>query len=492
MPLSRNTQHTIAAAGFLLPNILGFLCLTVFPLVLSLFMAFTNWDLTLHNIFRDAPLKFVGLENFQRMFTEPDFWRFLGNTLFMMIRIPFSIAGSLLLAVLLTRKLRLGQGRTLLWVLVIPAITAAGIFLMSVSGFGMTGMTMLLLMLAAGILAGGLAGGAVLYRTLFFLPSFTAGAAVFILWTKLYNPNTGPINLALQGPLQSLTYAVRSSSPWVTQAIGVIFLGLMVLIAWLVFSKLRKQWLDGDVGLAACILPTILILLPAWTGFSVLGGGFHWIMLAVPTALLAQTIWMRGPRPFRCSSSTGSGSAFMLAGGAMVGMWFLLGLGMVALGLLARARQGVIEPPLWLADYHWAKPAIMLMGFWITLGSNNMLLYIAGLSNIPPELYEAADIDGAGPLDRFWNVTWPQLAPTTFFIVIMSVIIGLKSGFEQARVMTNGGPDGATTTMSYYIYTEGFEIGRLGYASCVAWTLFLMIFSVTLFNWKFGNRYVNE
>jgi len=89
-------------------------------------------------------------------------------------------------------------------------------------------------------------------------------------------------------------------------------------------------------------------------------------------------------------------------------------------------------------------------------------------------------------------VTWPQLAPTTFFIAVMSVIGGLRGGFEIARTMTQGGPAGATTYLSYFIFTEGFDTGRLGYSSAVAWVLFAMTFALTLFNWKFGNRYVNE
>ena len=119
-----------------------------------------------------------------------------------------------------------------------------------------------------------------------------------------------------------------------------------------------------------------------------------------------------------------------------------------------------------------------------------MLLYLAGLSNIPVELYESADIDGAGLWARFRHITWPQLAPTTFFIVVMSTIGGLQGGFEMARVMTEGGPAGTTTTLSYYIYTVGFEQLDLGYASAISWFLFLMILGLTLMNWRFGNRYV--
>ena len=98
-------------------------------------------------------------------------------------------------------------------------------------------------------------------------------------------------------------------------------------------------------------------------------------------------------------------------------------------------------------------------------------------------------IDGAKGFTRFWNVTWPQLAPVTFFIFVMAMIGGLQGGFEMAKTMTEGGPAGATTTLAYFIFSEGFETGRLGFASAVAWAMFALVFAITLFNWKFGGRY---
>lgn len=137
-----------------------------------------------------------------------------------------------------------------------------------------------------------------------------------------------------------------------------------------------------------------------------------------------------------------------------------------------------------------ARDAIIIMGIWIAVGGNTMLLYLAALTNLPQEHVEAAQIDGANRWQLFWAVTWPYLAPTTFFIVIMSFIGGLQGGFEQARVMTAGGPAGTTMTMSYYIYTKAFEEFQVGYASAVSWVLFAIIFAVTLVNWKFGNKEV--
>lgn len=138
-----------------------------------------------------------------------------------------------------------------------------------------------------------------------------------------------------------------------------------------------------------------------------------------------------------------------------------------------------------------ARDALILMGIWIAIGGNNMLLYLAALTNVPQELIEAAQLDGAGKWSVFRNVTWPQLAPTTFFIVVMSFIGGLQGGFEQARVMTVGGPAGTTTTLTYYIYTKAFEEFQIGYASAISWILFAIIFAVTLLNWKFGAKEVS-
>ncbi|MCS6950912.1 MAG: sugar ABC transporter permease [bacterium] len=138
-----------------------------------------------------------------------------------------------------------------------------------------------------------------------------------------------------------------------------------------------------------------------------------------------------------------------------------------------------------------ARDALIIMGIWIAIGGNNMLLYLAALTNVPQELIEASQLDGASKWSIFRHVTWPQLAPTTFFIVVMSFIGGLQGGFEQARVMTGGGPAGTTTTLTYYIYTKAFEEFQIGYASAISWILFAIIFAVTLVNWKFGAKEVS-
>ena len=319
--MSSKVRLTLIAVLFLLPNFLGFCVFTAGPVLFSLVASFTNW-----NLMKTVPFHFVWFDNFIQLVHDQEFWLYFVNTIYFMFGMPISIAGSLFLAVLLSQKLR-----------------------------GMT-----------------------VYRTLYYLPTFTAGVALFILWKKLYNPEFGPINVVLRQ----------------------------------IFDFVGLNQLDP----------------PAWL------------------------------------SSTRN----------------LLGLPVERVGMvLAQFGLG-------------ARDAIIIMGIWVAIGGGNMLLYLAGISNIPGELYEAAEIDGAGKWAKFRHVTWPQLAPTTFFIFIMSFIGGLQGGFEQARVMTNGGPARTTTTLTFYIYNKAFQEFQIGYASAVAWVLFVIIFAVTLVNWRYGSRYVNN
>src|SRR5690606_23100024 len=110
----RRRRNLVHGIGFLAPNLLGFLAFTLIPLLLSLFMAFSNWDLRLHNIFVREPVRLVGLDQFKTLIDNPDFWKFLGNTLFLMMGIPLSIIGSLLAAILLSQDFRIAGGRRLI------------------------------------------------------------------------------------------------------------------------------------------------------------------------------------------------------------------------------------------------------------------------------------------------------------------------------------------------------------------------------------------
>lgn len=497
----RQLRNLPIALAFLTPNICGVLLFLIFPVAFSIVMAFSDWDLRLHNMYKEQSPDFVGLDNFIRLFAEPDFLKFLGNTLFLMMGIPFSVAGSLFAAVLLSQDTRGGGGLVFKRIIATGILTASCVILVF-AGAGASATTLLVVGLGCVILVAGVLGGTTVYRTLFYAPHFTAGIATFLLWKKLYNPETGPINMALTSVLKGLEGAVNATPSWLVQAL--FWIGLIVmggLVAW-GFRYLRRGWIDGDIGWCATIIPAVFLLLPTvaatrWSYTQDLAW-FLWLLVGIAIAWNVVQV-IRTERMFDCSPNEGTGNALMLALGVMVLQFVILGLGTVCYNLPAMAANDPtvagadgLTPPPWLTDYHWAKPSMMIMGFWGAIGSNSMLLYLAALTNVPQELYEAADIDGAQRFQRFWHVTWPQLAPTTFFIVVMATIGGLQGGFESARALTGGGPAQSTTTLSYFIYIEGFETGRLGYASAVAWALFLLVFGMTLFNWKFGNKYVND
>ena len=146
----------------------------------------------------------------------------------------------------------------------------------------------------------------------------------------------------------------------------------------------------------------------------------------------------------------------------------------------------------WLTSVKWAKPSLMLMGLWTMIGGYNMILFMAALQNVPRELYEAASIDGANAFQKFWSITWPMISPTTFFISVMAVIGGFQGGFMQAYIMTGGGPERSTTTLEYLIYNHLYSWQHAGYAASIAWFVFLLIFIITVFNWKFGGKLVQQ
>ena len=141
----------------------------------------------------------------------------------------------------------------------------------------------------------------------------------------------------------------------------------------------------------------------------------------------------------------------------------------------------------WLEDPHWAMPAIIIMSIWKGLGST-MVIYLAGLQAIPEHYYEAARIDGAGRIALFRHITWPLLFPTTFFVLVMS-IIGSFQVFDQVYVMTGGGPFGATNVIVLLLYQRAFQAFQMGYASAMAWVLFAMIFVVSLLQFRLLRRF---
>lgn len=146
-----------------------------------------------------------------------------------------------------------------------------------------------------------------------------------------------------------------------------------------------------------------------------------------------------------------------------------------------------LRGPNWLNDPKSALPAFIIMSLWTVGGS--MLINLAGLQGIPTALFEAAEIDGAGPWKKFWNVTVPMISPVIFFNLIMGVIGALQS-FDYFYVMTGGGPNNATLTYMLYLYRQAFDYNRLSYGSAMAWVLFLYIAILTFIVFKWSGRWI--
>lgn len=152
-------------------------------------------------------------------------------------------------------------------------------------------------------------------------------------------------------------------------------------------------------------------------------------------------------------------------------------------------NAAVVDPKIqWVSDENTALFAIILIAAWQTMGFNTVL-FLAGLQNIPGELYEAATVDGAGAWDKFWGITLPMLAPTTFYVVSTTTIQAMQV-FEQVFILMNPpeGPNNSTITLVLYLYRSGFQNFKQGYASAIAWVLFIVIFGLTLIQFQRQRR----
>jgi len=145
---------------------------------------------------------------------------------------------------------------------------------------------------------------------------------------------------------------------------------------------------------------------------------------------------------------------------------------------------GVTPPsPAWLRNPDWALRIVILVGVWKRLGFN-IVVFLAGLQNIPKDFYEAATVDGAGTVQRFRHITVPLISPITLLLVIMSIIDAFLI-FDVVYVMTDGGPVGTTEVVGLLLYRQAFRYFNLGDASAMGWVIFAIVFVVTLIQWKF-------
>lgn len=157
-------------------------------------------------------------------------------------------------------------------------------------------------------------------------------------------------------------------------------------------------------------------------------------------------------------------------------------------GLINAFLAGLgIQGPGWLSDAKWALPSLIGMSLWHVGGG--IIIYLAGLQGVPTEIYEAAEVDGAGWMRRFWNVTIPLITPVLFYQLVIGIITALQV-FTQVLIMTNGGPHDSTLFFVLYLYRNAFQFFKMGYASVLAWILFFYILLLTLLVYRSSSMWV--
>jgi len=287
--------------------------------------------------------------------------------------------------------------------------------------------------------------GLTFYRVIFYLPHLVPTVAVAILWMWIFNPQFGLINIILK-PLLGM-------ADWWTSAF--------------------RTW-PVAAGVAAVALPGIIH--SVWRRRSACGSD--------PS---------RARRP-RCVRLAAAASSLSIAAVCLAGI-ALLNL------LLNRAfplDMDKLHSPGWLSDATpfpsslpfappWALWGLIVMSMW---GVGQMaVIYLAKLQDVPTELYEAADIDGASWWTKTWSITLPMISPVILFNVVMA-IIGTFQVFAEPYIMTGGGPEEKTRFVAMFIYDQAFQYQRVGYASAVAWVLFLVIVGLTLLAFRVSRRHV--
>jgi multiple sugar transport system permease protein len=174
-----------------------------------------------------------------------------------------------------------------------------------------------------------------------------------------------------------------------------------------------------------------------------------------------------------------------LAASAVIWLW-MLNPQAGFLNAWVRTTFGIILPN-WLNDTTWALPAIVVLGIW-QIGQT-MMIFLAGLQEVPSQLYESADIDGAGPLQRFWHITIPMMTPIIYFNTVVGIISAFQV-FGAAFIMTAGGPANSTLFYILYLYRRGFQFLEMGYASAMSLVLVILVLILTIMVIRTSDRWV--
>jgi ABC-type sugar transport system permease subunit/ABC-type glycerol-3-phosphate transport system substrate-binding protein len=306
--------ETSTALLFLSPWLIGITCLTGGPILFSIIMSFTRYDML-------NAARYVGFDNYRHLFHDNLFSKSLGNTAFMLLRIPLGMSLSLGIAMLLNRRIR--------------AIGS--------------------------------------YRTAFYMPTIVPVVAATLLWQMLLNSNYGLIDVALR---------------WIFSTFPFHFI----------------EWMINHIHHFA-------------------------------------------GSPFRFTA------------------------------------------PQWLENPAWCKPSMILMGLWTAGGG--MIIWLAGLQSIPAQLYEAATVDGAGKWKQFLHVTVPMLSPYILFNTIMGVIGTMQIFTEAYIIFPDGGNDDSALFYAYYLFQKAFQYFSLGFASAMAWVLFVIVLMLTLLQLYLSKKWVH-
>lgn len=267
-----------------------------------------------------------------------------------------------------------------------------------------------------------------------------------------------------------------------------------------------------------CVIPVGIAIVAAFTNWNVIKGTYEFVGLENFTEFLTDdkfwiaagnTLFMLLPIPFYlffgilfaigCHRGTPGNKAFRLlfflpyisSIVALVVMWkwlFNYEYGLVNQTLAAWFG---IQGPNWLGDPAWIKPTIVLMIIWKMIGISSIYI-LAALKNIPEVYYEAARLDGAGPVRSFFSITMPMLSPVLFFLIVIGVIGSLQTFVEVQLFTTDGGRNYSAATITYYVWQKAFVNNEMGLASAVAFFFALVILAVTLFQFRFSRRWVYD
>lgn len=273
--------------------------------------------------------------------------------------------------------------------------------------------------------------------------------------------------------------------PWLVGFFGLLVVPL-ALSLWYSFTNYSILGTTKFVGLSnyVALMKDSLVRTSSFnTAYMVLIGLPVGLVIALGIALLMD-VEIRGQSIYRVLLYLPA--ATPVVAGTLLWVWVLNGQGGLMNDMLGLLN---ISGPNWLGTPAWSKPSVIIMTIWASTGPT-MIILLAGLRNISPTLYESASLDGASRLRKFWHITLPLLSPTLFFLLITGLIASFQV-FTQSYIATGGGPVNSTLFYVFYLFNVGFGDFRMGYASALAWVLFVVVVIVTLIQFGLGRKWVN-